>query len=118
MMAKRVTTKTKTTRRRQRPAAETNGHIQDGELVLVVEGGPHDGKTIKIDPMLFGLESRRLERQHKLEVVDGVMIATADFAKDLQTVMQRLGHPSTPTIAVCVWVKVCEYFAEQQKKTS
>jgi len=115
-----MATKKKVTKQRKRPekTEASNGAVYDSTIKMEVKGGPHDGKTIEMDPMLVKLSADALERKHGLESVEGRIQATAGFAADLSKELVTLGYDSTPSIAIGAWVKASEYFAEMQKKTS
>ena len=111
-------------RSRRRPAAKDshsdNGHstVKDAVLSIKVEGGELDGQEIEMDVMLVRLASDELARKHNLEVVDGELHATVEFVAELCERIKQIGYPCTPSVAIHAWVKVSEYFAELQKKTS
>ncbi len=109
-MAKRKTARTK--------QAESNGQLIDGTITIVVRGGPHDGQTLHMDATVVKLAAERLQAKHQLEIKDGEIEPTAEFAIDLDKALQGHGYKSTPTIAIHVWIKAVDYFVELQKKTS
>lgn len=111
-MTTKKTTK-KVTKRSRKPAAERNGHVQDGVIEVKVQGGKLDGKTLTFDPLIVKLTAEGLEAKHKLEEQDGRIIPTADFAAELA---DSLG--CTPIVALHVWAKAAEYFYAVQKKTN
>ena len=102
----------------QRPQAASNGEIRDGVIRFDIVGGPHDGKSVAMDPLLVKLAAEVLERKHELEVFDGRYQGTPAFAVELSAALEALGYVSTPAIAMHAWVVCAEYFAELQKKTS
>jgi phenylacetate-coenzyme A ligase PaaK-like adenylate-forming protein len=105
-----------TTKKPAKRKPRSNGHVTDGELAIQVKGGRLDGKTVKMDLTIVKLCSEPLEKD--LEVVDGFLQATPQFAMALNEALQAVGYDCTPTIAVKAWIQACEFFAEQQKKTS
>ena len=110
----------KTAPRKRKPRAkpEANGHIQDGTISIEVQGGPFNGKTIHMDATVVKLLSERLESKHELPREDEMMVATPEFALELDAVLRGAGYDSTPTIAIHVWARACQYFADLQKKTN
>lgn len=113
-MAKKVT--------RKRQPSDSNGQVTvlEGEIVIDVKGGPHDGKTIRMDPLLLMLAAEPLERKHKLEIDDrGFVVASAAFIKDFDAALRNdLGYESTPAVALGAWQAAHEYHAELKKKRS
>jgi len=111
-------------RSRRRPAAKDthsdNGHstVTDTVLTIKVEGGHLDGQEIEMDPMLVRLAADDLVQKHQLEAVDGEWKATPEFVKELSDRLIEMGYRCTPSIAIHAWVRVSQYFAEIQKKTS
>ena len=107
-MAKRV---------RKKPA--TNGQmIQEGQIIVEVQGGPHDGKTITMDAMLVKLTAERLEKKHQLEVDGDQYVATAKFAKEFAEELEGLGYDSSPSIALAAWGRANQWYVDLKKKTS
>lgn len=98
-----------------------NGYITDGSLKISVKGGDYDGETIEMDLMLLRLASEESIKEHPLREVtrnrQKMLEPTAEFAMDLTNRLKRLGYKCSPAIAVNAWLKMCDYFADVQKKT-
>ena len=111
--------KTKKKAPRRRPPQ--NGYITDGTLKIAVKGGEHDGETIEMDLMLLRLAAEESMKEHPLSEVtrdrQKMLEPTAEFAMDLTNRLKRLGYKCSPAIAVNAWLKMCDYFADVQKKT-
>lgn len=114
-MTKRKTVKPKRARV-ARP--ESNGQLIDGTITIVVQGGPHDGETLHMDATVVKLAAEKLQAKHQLQIEDGQIEPTAEFAIDLDKSLQGFGYKSTPTIAIHAWIKAVEYFLDLQKKTN
>jgi hypothetical protein len=94
-----------------------NGQLEDGTITVSVKGGVLNGKTLEFDAMVVKLASEPLEAKHKMRAKGGKLFATAEFAVEFDKKLKELGYESTPTIAIRVWSRAHEYFAEVQKKT-
>lgn len=100
--------------------AESNGEVTAyaGIIPIVVRGGDNDGLKFDMDCTLVITAANRLVQKHKLALVDGTYVTTVEFIKELDTAIQELGYPSTPTIATGLWQRAAEFFHDLQKKTS
>ncbi len=120
-MTKRKAAKPKRAGRRiARPKqAESNGQFNDGTITIVVQGGPHDGKTIFMSAMIVNDAVNELCTKLRLEAdSDGLMTFTPEFKMALDRRLQELGYDSTPEIAMHAQEKAFEYWTSLQKKTS
>ena len=114
-MTARKTAKKPTRRKR----AESNGHTNAGTITIDVMGGEYDGQTIRMDVTVVKMVAERVSANHDLQTdEDGMIVATPEFALELDQQLQKMGYNSTPTIALHAWIKASEYFAALQKKTS
>lgn len=100
--------------------AESNGAVvaHAGVIPIVVQGGDKDGLKFDMDCTLVITAANTLVQKHKLTLVDGVYLPTVEFIKELDAAIQKLGYPSTPTIATGLWQRATEFFHDIQKKTS
>ncbi len=116
--AKRKVARKRTARKPTAAQPKQAPVIDGGTITLDIQGGEHDGKTIRMDAYLLKIVCERLEQSHHLEVKDGKYQATVPFIQDLDKEIRAMGYPSTPAIAAAAWRAVNARFIELQKKTS
>lgn len=86
--------------------------LDSGKLVFGVRSDPQ-GEFAKweTDLVTLRLEAERLEKQHKLQTVDGEIYGNAEFFAALAVRYVQLGCPECdPTQARAIWVTVNERF--------
>jgi hypothetical protein len=106
-----------TRRKRRSSPAETNGHVSDGTMEIIIQG--KQPRRIVADVMVVKLACEELEIAHKLKPdAKGQLHATPKFAIALSESFRELGYETTPNVAIAMWQRANEHFGQLQKKTN
>ena len=111
-------TATKKRTKRPVPKHRTNGkpspitNVQEVDSLTLRYRMKNSDDVIELDGCKVKMVAVTLERKHSLEVADGHLIATWEFAEDLAR-----SWGCTPEMALLAWNEASQWMADAQKKT-
>ena len=94
----------------------TDAVLSDGMLQFTIRRNGEPDASVTLDLLELKLACESCEKKHKLEVVDGKLVGTVPFFRDLATALTECGlERCTSALAWQVWVAVATQFRELKK---